>query len=333
MSDTRDGDQRPPAGTDDLRDMGIETHYRAASTEMPSAAADAAILAQARAAVRAAGGAANDASWSKRLRAPLALAACAVLAVGIVTRIGLEPPTGVPDSAERAAETAPANATSANAAPMDTAGAAPAGASAKTIAAAPVNEAVPVAPSPARTDAAPATTTQMGERKRAPMAAATTADGMRKPSAVAPEQPLLAKKEAATDAVAPPAAPPATTNAPVQRRAADARPFANMEPHVAEPSAPPAQASVTLSGVIAGRAESTGPGSAGGSAARPAILSAVREAALTPERWLAYIIDLRRVGEHAAAAASLIRFRARHPEQAIPAQASPLQASPPGEIK
>jgi hypothetical protein len=67
--------------------------------------------------------------------------------------------------------------------------------------------------------------------------------------------------------------------------------------------------------------------------ARPAILSAAREAALTPERWLAYIIDLRRAGEHAAAGASLVRFRARHPDEAVPAQANSQQTAPSGGIK
>ena len=89
----------------EARDAAIEARYRAASNEMPSAAADAAILAPTPQA-------ANDASWRKRLRAPLALAACAVLTVGIVTRIGVENPTGVTASApvseriERPTETA-----------------------------------------------------------------------------------------------------------------------------------------------------------------------------------------------------------------------------------
>ena len=119
MSDTRDSNQRPAANTGDLRDTAIEARYRAASNEMPSAAADAAILAQARAAARVAGGAANDASWSKRLRAPLALAACAVLAVGIVTRISVEAPealrgeTPVAANSERTAPAAPVEATTA----------------------------------------------------------------------------------------------------------------------------------------------------------------------------------------------------------------------------
>ena len=133
MSDLRDssgdlrdssGDMRDPAGG--MRDpaaAAIEAQYRAASTEQPGAAADAAILALARtaaalnqaalsastaaaesapastvAATSAADAtgtqriAANDASWTRRWRAPLALAAGVVLSVGIVTRIQLEPP-------------------------------------------------------------------------------------------------------------------------------------------------------------------------------------------------------------------------------------------------
>lgn len=60
----------------------------------------------------------------------------------------------------------------------------------------------------------------------------------------------------------------------------------------------------------------------------PAILSAVHEAELPPERWLAYVIELRRAGLHAAADASLARLRARYPEQGIPADARGPQAFP-----
>ena len=62
----------------------------------------------------------------------------------------------------------------------------------------------------------------------------------------------------------------------------------------------------------------------------PALLSISREAELSPERWLACVIELRRAGQHAAADASLARLRVRYPEQSIPANARGPQAFPDG---
>ena len=62
------------------------------------------------------------------------------------------------------------------------------------------------------------------------------------------------------------------------------------------------------------------------------IFSAEQETALAPERWLAYLIDLRRSGQHAAADASLARFRARYPDHAVPPGARGPQPFP-AEVK
>ena len=77
-------------------------------------------------------------------------------------------------------------------------------------------------------------------------------------------------------------------------------------------------AAKTLQGTMRSRAV---PGPA--SAAEPfALLTPALEAQLRPERWITYLIELRQRGEHDAADASLLRFRARHPEHAIPAGAA-----------
>ena len=62
------------------------------------------------------------------------------------------------------------------------------------------------------------------------------------------------------------------------------------------------------------------------------IYSAEQEAGFTPERWLAYLIELRRNGLHAAAEASLTRFRARYPDQTVPPAARGPQPFP-AEVK
>ena len=63
------------------------------------------------------------------------------------------------------------------------------------------------------------------------------------------------------------------------------------------------------------------------------VLSVAREAALTPEEWISYVIGLRRLGQHEAAQASLKRFRERYPLTPIPAQAFAAPAPPSGEVK
>ena len=388
---------------DDMRDAGeardaaFEARYRAVSNEMPSAAADAAILAQARAAARlmveapeqntpqaasssaqevpavpashASGGAANDASWSRRLRAPLALAACAVLTVGIVTRIGVEDPAGVlaevpvskpnAERIERAADTAssaPAPSTTAPApaaAPASAPVLKPASAHADA-ASATANQAAPGArarasrmeqssdyavasgAAPAR-DAPPpveaAGKQHEDERKQsahgasAPPAQAErslSVAGVREPAvSAATESPALAS------APAPAAAPPAsaaTARALGRSAVADRGPDVSEMRKEAAPQSAAAPAPVPAAKPAARAPQGMTPNAAQTNA--PAILSAVREAELPPERWLAYVIELRRAGQHAAADASLAHLRARYPEQSIPADASGPQAFP-----
>ena len=82
-----------------------------------------------------------------------------------------------------------------------------------------------------------------------------------------------------------------------------------------------AAATKTLQGTLRSRAV---PGTT--SAVEPfALLTPALEAQLTPKRWITYLIELRQRGEHDAADASLLRFRARYPEYVIPSGA----ASPP----
>ena len=368
MSDTRDGqaDQlRELHEAHELHAAGdpvIEAHYRAASTEVPSAAADAAILAQARTTAHAAGGAANDASWHRRLRAPLALAACAVLAVGIVTRIGVETPealrgeTPVAANPERPALAAPAapgeaataqlrspasppaNAptTAPNSALATTPNSAPAVEAAKSrehaqkAAAAEAAAANLLAGQPAPTpDALPPQERKLREEARADSAA----QGMR-------ERPALAKAAAPA---------PAAATAPTPATAFPAAPYASVPAPAAKPAARTLQGGVTRD-AAAGAGSSAevipGAGTRAGNQAGPAAtqgavsgamqrnsepvlrLSAAQEAELPAERWLAYVIELRRSGQHAAADASLVRFRARYPDQVIPPGARGPQPVP-----
>ena len=391
---------------DDMRDAGeardaaFEARYRAVSNEMPSAAADAAILAQARAAARlmveapeqntpqaasssaqevpavpashARGGAANDASWSRRLRAPLALAACAVLTVGIVTRIGVENPAGVTAEApvskpnaeriERAADTAssaPAPSTTAPApaaAPASAPVLKPASAHADA-ASATANQAAPGArakasrmekssdyavasgAAPAR-DAPPpveaAGKQREDERKQSAQGASAlpaqaerslSVAGVREPAvSAATESPAA---PAVASAPAPAAAPPASA-APARALArsavADRGPDVSEMRKAAAPQSAAAPAPVPAAKPAARAPQGMTPNVAQPNA--PAILSAVHEAELPPERWLAYVIELRRAGLHAAADASLARLRVRYPEQGIPADARGPQAFP-----
>jgi hypothetical protein len=86
MSNERDTDAR-------LRDPGVDAAWRAASTEQPTPAADAAILAAARSAVRAptqASAAPARAPWWLRWQPLAAAAGVAVLAILLVQRLPTE---------------------------------------------------------------------------------------------------------------------------------------------------------------------------------------------------------------------------------------------------
>ena len=315
MSHLRDSS----GGLRDPADAAIEVQYRAASTEQPGAAADATILALAHAAVaapaqgHAAGGtAANDASWTRRWRAPLALAASVVLTFGIVTRINLEPPDGAQSRAGRAGESAPA------AAPVPSTSL-PAESSP---AAAPASSS---APPPAPSPAAPAaeakradTMTAPRDRKQDAPAQPLAERAARRESPAADESRSLAKTEGALDnlrapaATAPPApaAPAVSAPAPAQAIAPPAR----VADIASEASARAAGGAVSTQGTAAPAQKKA--------TSALTILSPAQETVLTPERWLDYLIGLRQRGEHDAADASLLRFRARYPEQPIPAGAA-----------
>ncbi len=382
MSDTRDGPAdklRAPHEAQEahaLHDAAIAARYRAASLEMPGAAADAAILAQARAAARlmaeatgestahAAGGAANDASWSRRLRAPLALAACAVLAVGIVTRISVEAPeamrgeapaaasaerraAGAPVTASAPGASAPAVALATPPASADTAipSAARSAAESRPVAEPPpesvrpraqrAGAAVPTVPAvPAQMPVARAAPAQdvppLQERKlRESAVADATSPGPR-------ELPALAKgtepaAPAAADSLrASAAAPPAAASAPASAPAS-----ASGSGSSAESSAVARADKRTIARTDHSAAPGAGPPASGGVMRKSEavqIFSAEQETALAPERWLAYLIDLRRSGQHAAADASLARFRARYPDHAVPPGARGPQPFP-AEVK
>ena len=55
------------------------------------------------------------------------------------------------------------------------------------------------------------------------------------------------------------------------------------------------------------------------------LLTPTQEAQLGPERWITYLIELRQRGQHDAADASLLRLRARYPDQTIPPGAASRQ--------
>lgn len=363
MSDTRDGPAdklRAPHEAQEahaLHDAAIAAGYRAASLEMPGAAADAAILAQARAAARlmaeatgestahAAGGAANDASWSRRLRAPLALAACAVLAVGIVTRISVEAPEAMRGeapaaaSAERRAAGAPVTASAPDAsAPVVALATPPASAdtaipSAARAAAAsrPVAEPPPESVRPRAQRAGAAVPTVPAEMPVAPAAPAQD---------VPPLQERKLRESAVADATSPgPRELPALAKGtePAAPAAADSlrASAASGSGSSAESSAVARADKRTIARTDHSAAAGAGQPASGGVMRKSEavqIFSAEQETALAPERWLAYLIDLRRSGQHAAADASLARFRARYPDHAVPPGARGPQPFP-AEVK
>lgn len=322
-------------------DPPIERLYRETSREQPGAAGDAAILALARevAAQAASRNPAVGAHWSRRWHRPLALAASVVLVVGMVSRIGMEPPNGADGAAGRAADSAPASA---------------------PVAAAPV---VTPATAPSTLPAAAAPSGIAGSVKEAgdvALAKAQSSDMARKPersdapaiSAVEPQPPAQ---------TAPPTSAPATARAeaPYPGAATTAetgpRPFAVPSrapmrgPDLASNAAGGAAAAPSVSGEMrrdatpapamkpAQRTARENAGAAGQDAAKTAValpvLSEPQEATLTPENWLTYILDLRRQGQHDAADTSLKRFRLRFPGYPVPPPAVASEALGSGEAK
>ena len=135
-------------------------------------------------------------------------------------------------------------------------------------------------------------------------------------------------------------APPA---GPAPQAQAEQRPAAALSraplgaPEVAAATANSASGAASASGELrrdaapapamksASRAMREGAGVSAQDAASPAPLplwTEAQEAAQTPENWMRYLVELRRLGQQEAADASLKRFRARYPGYAVPPQAA-----------
>lgn len=154
------------------------------------------------------------------------------------------------------------------------------------------------APAVAKSEAADAGTTRDAAEARA--AALGSASSAPAPAA----KPAPPRPAAAPVMAAPAASAPTAAGSGAFRRDA--------------PAAEDSTTAKTLQGTTRSRS-TTGPAAAVESFA---LLTFAQEAQLTPERWITYLIELRQRGEHDAADASLLRLRARYPEQAIPAAAA-----------
>ena len=374
------------------RDDAIEKSYRAGSGEQPSAAADATILALARAAAddtraAAASGAQASAlqgsgsatsprptaqlSLLRRWRAPLGLAASLVLAVGIVSRVQVEEEAGTAPGTLPVAE---APAAPPEVPPTTPGAASPAKQAAERRAA---DNAVAVEPAqakPAKTtqemakqDAAKQEATkQVAESKAAAPAPntpsafpaqarddATPVQRAAKPEAT-PQRKALADGTASVDSSAAPAAAVRNETASEVRPAEElkrgpsalssgagstagavgAAPQTMAAPAAAPPlpataAAAPAPVARMASPAVSGEArrdESARSRAAGVtqgalSATAHLALGEAIEITLTPEQWLGRIIEARRAGRDEEADASLKRYVAKYPAQAIPPEA------------
>ncbi len=266
--------QTPPLG-----DHGFERHYQAGSQEVPGAPADAVVLALARAAatesrLRAfatkAGGGAEARGWSRRWQASLALAACLVLAVGVVSRMQTQLPDvmTMPDSASN--NMSGGQPTS----PVPQPAAEPS----------PVVAAAPPSPRPESTRTQPALMPS-AEKANDPMRASAPAAEMMS----APGTPFVAAPDPA-----PAAAPMPLPGASAMARDTAAGSEARVTSRMAARKPDFAEAGITEA----------------------------QESTLTPQAWLARIVELRSNGRLAEADASLKRFRDRYPAFQVPAAAS-----------
>ncbi len=266
--------QTPPPGDD-----GFERHYRAGSREVPGAAADLAVLALARAAAtesrlrasaRVGEGNPGGRGWLRRWQAPLALAACLVLAVGVVTRMQTQLPDAMtlPDSASNTMSGGQPTS------PVPQRVAEPA----------PVAAAAPSPPQP--------------ESRRAPPVLLPSAEQARDPGrAAAPAAEMMSAS--GTPSVAAP--DPALAAAPMPLPGASA---------MARDAAAGSEPRVT-SRMAARKPDFAEAG-----------ITEAQESTLSPQAWLARIVELRSNGRLAEADASLKRFRDRYPAFQVPAAAS-----------
>ena len=336
----------------------IAQPYRAGSAEMPSVAADAAILMLARAAAAQTStrnaaapdagshdraGAVVQMSAMRRWRAPLGLAASLVLVVGIVSRIQLEEEAGTAPGVAPAAPlpvgpsapVAPA-APAAPAAPVEAKKLAAAAAEASPNGAGASSQAVP----PQVADRAPANALAKPSASAPAMTPATVPLAAPVPLAAAaqPEDALERKKERKADVVADSPVPfPAQGGRPAGAIEGATKPEQDARAKTSAEGALPAKSAGLRneSAAIPPRENEAmnrqaAPPSADlraaakpalAAAVAPAVLSEQAEATLTPGEWLRRIIEARRAGRHEEADASLVRLVAKHPQLSIPAEA------------
>ena len=318
-------------------DPGFDQLYRAASTEQPGAAADAAILALAHAAA-AETRAAAPVSRLRRWRTPLGLAASLVLAVGIVSRVQVEQEAGTaPGSAPAPAPSVPASVPPSVPAPAPVSApvqasepsSAPAGGQGR------IQAPAVAPPSPAQSGVKPEA---LEKRKALADSVVTAEDSVRKES-VTParesgdskrSQPLASAGAggAANSACAPAAAASAAASSELSAAATASAPAPKPAPAPAQSPQPVPLARAAAPAVVgeAQRDDTMGSRAAVAPQRRPAAagstaLNEAIEAALTPEQWLRRIIDARRGGRDDEADASLKRFIAHHPAQPVPPEA------------
>ena len=335
---------------------GFDQLYRAASTEQPGAAADAAILALAHAAA-AETRAAAPARTLRRWRTPLGLAASLVLAAGIVSRVQVEQeaataPGSAPAPAPSVPASVPASVPPSVPASVPPSVPAPAPVSAPVQASEPSSapaggqgriQAPAVAPlSPAQSGVNPEA---LEKRKALADSVVTAEDSVRKESGTPAResgdskrsQPLASAGAggAANSASAPAAAAAsAAASSELSAAATASAPAPAPKPAPASASAPaqspqPVPLARAAAPAVAGEAQrddTMGSRAAVAPQRRPAaagstVLNQAIEAALTPEQWLRRIIDARRGGRDDEADASLKRFIAHHPAQPVPPEA------------
>jgi hypothetical protein len=294
--------------------------------------------------------------WWKAVSGPMALAACVVLGIGIVTRVQVERPDLAPPSSENAAPAAPIAAPSKAEQPSTIPSAKPAApaAGAKAENASPMQATRPATPQPQIARATPATpVTPATPATSAPPAAfpASPPTSPAQESASARSAPVLrdgaretvreaaraetraessVAKERPADAAVPDPAPkvasPSVAATPAPSSAAPPappRPAAMSPPPPPLPARPAMSPSMASSPDRAGAVERARSAVADGSPAVSAERASApfAEADATPEAWVAHLIELRRQGRHADADASLARFRIRFPAYVLPTAA------------
>ena len=317
-------------------DPGFDQLYRAASTEQPGAAADAAILALAHAAA-AETRAAAPARTLRRWRTPLGLAASLVLAAGIVSRVQVEQEAATaPGSAPAPAPSVPASVAAPAPVPAPVQASEPS--SARAGGQGRIQAPAVAPPSPAQSGVKPEA---LEKRKALADSVVTAEDSVGKESGTPAResgdskrsQPLAsagaggaANSASAPAAAAASAAASAELSAAATASAPAPKPAPAPAPAQSPPPVPLARAAAPAVVGEAQRDDTMRSRAAVAPQRRPAaagstVLNQAIEAALTPEQWLRRIIDARRGGRDDEADASLKRFIAQHPAQPVPPEA------------